>query len=277
MNYRSHYRVGSALVVAALAMLFAACEDSTSVIPPVPAGNFAFVTTTDYSTGSASVVSADSLLKATQNVASISSDALARFYGGRIYVLNRSGADNVQVLDPAAGFATIKQFTVGAGSDPEDITFLSRSRAFVSRYNEDQMWIVDTIQGRRTGQIDFHWLADADNIPEMSHMVMVGYRVFVAVQRLDRTTNWGPVGTSYVAVFDARTEQFLDADPATGGVQPITLAGTNPFGEMVWNDASGMIWVPTVGRWGIADGGIELIDPNTLTTSGIVLSEATAG
>ncbi|HET6349111.1 MAG TPA: hypothetical protein VFH88_08510, partial [Candidatus Krumholzibacteria bacterium] len=47
--------------------------------------------------------------------------------------------------------------------------------------------------------------------------------------------------------------------------------------EMVWNDASGMIWVPTVGRWGIADGGIELIDPNTLTTSGIVLSEATAG
>src|SRR5206468_2959426 len=57
----------------------------------------------------------------------------------------------------------------------------------------------------------------------------------------------------------------------------ITLAATNPFGEMVYNAASGKIWVPNVGFFGLKDGGLELIDPVALTTSGVVLSEATLG
>jgi hypothetical protein len=276
--YRSG--ISTVLVASATALALSACEDSV-IGPgntPPPHGDFAFVTTTDYSTGAASIVTADTLLKATKNVASIHSDALSRFYDGRIYVLNRQGADNVQVLDPASGFSTIKQFSVGNGADPEDIVFLSRSRAFVSRYNEDQLWIVDPNQGRRTGLIDFSWLADADNIPEMAHMVKVGDLVFVAVQRLDRSTQFlDPAGTSYVAVFDATTEQFVDANPGAFGVQAITLATTNPFGEMVYNAASGKIWVPTVGYFSQLDGGLELVDPVTLTTSGVVITEATLG
>lgn len=199
-----------ALVLGAT-LTFIACEDSST--PPViyhpPHGEFAFVTTTDYSTGAGSIVFADTLYQAVNNVASIHADALARAYDRRIYVLNRQGADNIQVLDPAAGFATIKQFSVGNGADPEDIVFQSRSRAFVSRYNEDQLWIVNPNSGQRSGQIDFSWLADSDLIPEMSHMAMVGTRIFVAIQRLDRNTPFhDPTGTSYVAVFDASTEQF---------------------------------------------------------------------
>jgi len=272
-------RIGRwSLLLASLATItLAACEETvvTPGHPAVPNGPFAFVTTTDYSTGAASIVSADSLLRATVNVASIHSDAFARHYDGRVYVLNRQGADNVQVLDPAMGFTTTKQFSVGNGADPEDIVFLSRQRAFVSRYNEDQLWIVDTNVGRRSGMIDFSWLADADNIPEMAHMVMVGPRVFVAVQRLDRNTTLHlPVGDSYVAVFDATTEQFLDAEPGTMGTQAIKLATTDPFGEMVYNIASGKIWVPCVGIFGLLDGGLELVDPVALTTSGVAISEA---
>jgi DNA-binding beta-propeller fold protein YncE len=271
----------SALLAAfAAALALAACEDS--VTPPVTSpvhGDFAFITTTDYSTGSASIVSADTLLHATLNVASVHSDALARFYDGRIYVLNRQGADNVQVLDPQSGFQTIKEFSVGNGADPEDIVFSSPTRAFVSRYNEDQLWIVDPNLGRRTGVIDFAWLADADFIPEMAHMVKVGRRVFVAVQRLDRNggLSWPPVGTSYLAVFDADTGRFIDTDPSTFGVQPLALAASNPFGELVYNAASGKIWVPNVGRFGEKDGGVEVVDPATLTTSGVMMSEATLG
>ena len=272
--------ISTVLLASAAALALSACTDSV-IGPgntPPPHGDFAFVTTTDYTTGAASIVTADTLLKATKNVASIHSDALSRFYDGRIYVLNRQGADNVQVIDPASGFATLKQFSVGNGADPEDIVFLSRSRAFVSRYNEDQLWIVDPNQGRRTGLIDFSWLADADNVPEMAHMVKVGDRVFIAVQRLDRNTPFhDPVGTSYVAVFDITTEQFIDAEPGTIGRQAIKLATANPFGEMVYNVASGKIWVPNVGYFSQLDGGLELVDPVTLTTSGVVLSETQLG
>lgn len=267
------------MLAAAGVLTLAACEDKvvTHGIPNTPHGTFAFVTTTDYATGSSSIVFDDSLFTTVTDVATVHSDALVRSYNGLVYVLNRQGADNVQVIDPAANFQTRKQFTVGNGADPEDIVFQNSSRAFVSRYNEDQLWIVNPKTGQRAGLIDFSWLADTDHVPEMAHMVKVDNRAFVAVQRLNRSTPFlDPTGTSYVAVFDVATEQFLDAVPG-GVVDPITLDGANPFGEMVYNAASGKIWVPTVGFFGIADGGVEVLDPVALTTSGIVLSEATLG
>jgi len=277
------YRRGlwTAIVASGAALALAACEDKTvgpgSLTPPVH-GYFAFVTTTDYQTGSASIVTGDTLLHATNNVASVHSDALARSYNGFIYVLNRQGADNVQVIDPLDGFHTRKQFTVGNGADPEDIVFQNVNRAFVSRYNEDQMWIVNPNTGQRSGLIDFSWLADADNVPEMAHMVKVNNRVFVAIQRLDRNTPFfDPTGTSYLAVFDPTTEQFVDADNSTPGKQAIKLTGSNPFGELVFNAASGQVWVPEAGFLGIKDGGLETINPNTLAKSGILINENTFG
>ena len=267
------------LALALGAMALVACEESvTSTPPPLNTpSDYAFVTATDYSTGMAAIVSADSVLNAHCNVTPIHSDAVARFYQGRIYVVNRQGADNIQVLEPSVGFGTRKQFSVGNGSDPHDIAFLSTSRAFVTRYNTDQLWIVDTNTGRRSGLIDFSWLRDVDNIPEMDHMVRVGSRIFVSVQRLNRNTDWGPVGKSYIAAFDPYTEQFIDAEPSINGTQALALAGTNPFGEMVVNPRSGLIWVPNAGRWGVNDGGLEIIDPATFTTGGLVITESTLG
>jgi hypothetical protein len=269
--------LGPAVALAAAMMAVACEEDVTSVTPPfaVPA-DYAFVTTTDFSTGAAAIVAADTTLAKRCSVAPIHSDAVARYFEGRIYVVNRNGADNIQVLEPAAGFATLKQFSVGNGSDPHDIAFVSRSRAFVTRYNEDQIWIVDTNTGRRSGLIDLSWLADADFIPEMDHMLRISNRVFVSVQRLNRNTDWGPVGTSYIAVFDPYTEQFIDADPATAGVQALTLSGTNPFGEMVLNPKTPVIWVPAVGRFGLLDGGLEVVNPQTLESQ-LVLTESQLG
>jgi len=264
------------LLTALAALALPACEETTTGPGPKPVyTDFAFVTTTDFATGSASVIALDTTLTTYKDVEPIHSDAISRFFAGRIYVVNRFGADNIQVLEPTQGFQTIKQFSVGNGSDPHDIAFSSRTRAFVPRYNETEIWIVDPGQGRRSGLIDVGWLADGDGIPEMDHMVRVGNRIFVSVQRLDRSTDWGPVGQSYIAVFDPATEQFIDADPVALGTQALLLAGTNPYSELVVNGYSLKIWVSCVGRFGVFDGGLEVVDPVTLTTSGIVLTEAT--
>jgi hypothetical protein len=189
-----------------------------------------------------------------------------------IYVVNRFGGDNIQVLDPAQGFALRRQFSVGNGADPHDIVVVSRTRAFVSRYNDTAIWVVDPSQGRRIGVIDLGWAADGDGIPEMDHMVRVGNRVFVSVQRLDRNNGWVPVGDSYLVVFDAATRAFIDADPGTAGVQPLRLTGANPYSELVVNPETGQVCVSTVGVLGVPDGGgLEGIDPVSLSSNGFLL------
>src|SRR5207249_392044 len=56
--------------------------------------NRAFVLTSDFTTGSLSVVDLDTRT-VSKDVASVGSDAVARFYDGLLYVVNRFGADNI--------------------------------------------------------------------------------------------------------------------------------------------------------------------------------------
>ncbi len=242
------------------------------------AADFAFVTTTDYITGNSSVVWHDGSYTHDNNVRSLHSDAVARYYDGLIYVVNRMGADNIQILDPENGFSTIRQFSVGAGSDPHDIVVLSPTKAYVTRYNTNTIWIVDPSQGIQTGSIDLSSLADADGIAEIDMMCRVGSRVFVTVQRLDQSApGWPPVGASYVAVIDAETNALVDADPATPGVQPILLTGTNPYSDIQLNPYTGKLYVGCAGKWGLKDGGVEAIDPVSLDSDGFLFLESAAG
>jgi hypothetical protein len=238
--------------------------------------NFAFVTTTDYITGSSACVDLYSPYTGTANVASIHSDATARVYDELIYVVNRAGADNIQILDPSTNFSTVRQVTVGGNSDPHDIVVVGPTKAYVTRYNETDLWIVDPSTGAQTGSVDLSSLADADGIPEMDSMVLVGNRLFVTIQRLDRNNFFAPVGTSYVAVIDITTDTLVDVDLVTAGVQPITLTGADPFSSIQY-PYNGHLYVSTVGFFGLLDGGGEFIDPVTLQSTGFFVTEATMG
>jgi hypothetical protein len=246
-------------------------------IPAVTgAGDFAFVTTTDYITGNASAVESQQPYAVSCNVHSLHSDAVSRYFDPYIYVLNRKGADNVQILDPNDGFSTIRQFSVGAGSDPHDIVVLSPTKAYVTRYDTNSIWIVDPSLGVQTGSIDLSTLADGDGLAEIDMMCRVGERVFVTVQRLDRDHYWGPSGTSYVAAIDALTDTPIDADPSTPGVQPITLTGANPYSDLQLDPYTGKLYVACAGFWGLQDGGVEVIDPVALESEGFIFLETTA-
>ncbi|UCG52829.1 MAG: T9SS type A sorting domain-containing protein [Candidatus Latescibacterota bacterium] len=247
------------------------------LIATARAADFAFVTTTDYVTGSCSVIWLDGSYTVDENVASIHSDAVARYFDGRLYVVNRFLADNIQVLDPANAFSTLRQFTVGTSSDPHDVLVLSEAKAYVTRYNETALWIVNPWTGVQTGSIDLSGLADGDGIPEMDQMARVGNHVFVTIQRLDRNTTWGPVGTSYLAVIDASTDALVDVDPVAPGEQSILLTGTNPVSDIQLDPCTGKLYVSCVGFWGILDGGVEVIDPLSFQSEGFLTTEAGVG
>jgi len=244
---------------------------------PVSAWDFAFITTTDYSTGSSSVIWMSEPYSVDRDVASIYSDAVSRYFDGLVYVVNRYGGDNIQVLDPSGGFSTVRQFSVGSGSDPHDIAFASATKAYVTRYNTTELWIVDPTTGAHTGTIDMSGFADGDGIPEMDKMLAVGDRLFISIQRLDRDNWWLPAGPGIIAVVDMTADTLIDVDPSEEGRQSIVLSSSNPYSDIQFDPFSGKIFISCVGTWGIADGGVEIVDPDNMTVEGFMIGESAAG
>lgn len=260
-------------------VLWASCSGGGTVILPGfgPHGEFLLITTTDYQSGSYGVYAADPGIMSASNP-SIYSDATAVFYGGKVWVVNRFGQDNILEIDPATGFQpTSNQFSVGAGSNPYDVAFASLAKAYVSRYGATAVWIVNPSTGQKLGEIDLSAYADAaDGKPEMAYMTVVGNRLFIALQRLDRTRfPWAPTDASYVAVVDTTSDSIVDADPGQPGVNPMVLAGKNP--TTPWQPFDGRLYVGEQGALGVLDGGIERVNPTTLASEGFLATENAFG
>ena len=236
----------------------------------------AFVTCTDFSAGELSAVTLSNRAVAA-GVASVHTDAAVRWYGGKVYVVNRAGQDNIQVLDPALNYATVQNFSTGNGSNPYDIAFLSPTKAYVTRYNWTTVMIVNPASGAALGVIDLSPFADADGIPEMARAIRVGRYLFVAIQRLDRNAFYSPTDSSAVVVIDTETDQVVDVDAAGPGVQGILLAGQNPVSDFSFDRASTRLLIGCVGAYGATDGGIAAIDPVFFQSLGFAITETALG
>jgi DNA-binding beta-propeller fold protein YncE len=195
----------------------------------------------------------------------ISTDVVLREHGGKVYVINRFGADNVQVLDPVLGLATTTQFSTGNGSNPHDIAVVG-SRAYITRNQEATLLIVDPADGTELGTVDLAPLADTDGLPEMDQMAAVGTTLFVTLQRLDQGAFFIPAGPGAVAVID------MTDDRLTGS---FSLQGGNPTSRL---ESDGRyLYVATTGDFGVDDGGVERIDPADPTGSTTVVSGTALG
>src|SRR5262245_45383930 len=92
----------------AVAAIVAGCSTADNpLVPGVDSPQSAYIVTTDFATGGLSVVDLANR-QVTPNVASVHSDATLRVYSGLIYVINRFGQDNIQVIDPGNHFDTVK-------------------------------------------------------------------------------------------------------------------------------------------------------------------------
>ena len=229
------------------------------------------VVATDFETGQLATVKTAAPRRARTLRTPVFSDAVVRISGGLAIVLNRFLADNVQVLGPK--LRTRLQCSTGAGSNPHDIVVVeagtrgrAAGKAYVTRYGARELWVVDpAARGCKrfhTGSIDLGPWADRDEIPEMDQMILVGTRLFVTLQRLDRLSGFVPTAYSSLAVIDTTTDTTIG--------EPIRLTGRNAFG-----DASGIAREPGGTRlaistpgdiYGVGDGGIQWVDSDTLAT-----------
>ncbi|MCK4590209.1 MAG: hypothetical protein KAT86_00545, partial [Candidatus Latescibacteria bacterium] len=177
--------------------LFTGCSKKSPTAPQTGTEEqIAVITTTDYSSGNlASIAEGDST--AAINLLLIYSDNAVTAYGEYVYVIERKGADNIIKLDPndLGEDGIIYQESVGNDSNPQDIAFVSEHKAYVSRYDDTALWIIDPSTGDKTGEIDlseFVAYAGTDSAeanPQMSSMAIAGGKLYVTCQRLK---GWGP-------------------------------------------------------------------------------------
>ena len=234
--------------------------------------------TTDFSTGSLSSLQLDPDFDPTLDVADLCADAVARSYGGLFYVVNRD-CGNIQVLDPEDSFAVVREFSVGSNSNPQDIAFVSATRAYVSRYEDEWLLEVNPASGAIVDSISLAEFADADGVPEMHRMHIDGDELYVQIQRLNRLDgSFEPVPPSWLAVVDVTTNAVLDLDSVEPGVQGIELSTTNPVAPMTLDLATGDLLVPMAGSFfGAPDGAIERINLQYKRSDGFAVTEATLG
>ncbi len=236
------------------------------------------VLTTDFSNfGSVCSLDRTSPWYIDQDLTTVSGDPIARYHDGLYYVVNRGGASNLQVIDPASGYATVDQFSLGAGNNPQDIAFAPDGTAYVSCYDQAVLLHVNVTTGAVLGSVSTADFADADGLPETGWMQTVGSLLYVSCQRLDRGNYYLPVGDSYLLVFDMDSGTWLDVVPGTPQIDGIALTVANPYTRLVLSPDASTILVGCNGIYGLLDGGVERIDLASRSSLGLEISESALG
>ncbi len=176
------------IVVMCLVMVLGCAEEKKEeFLPDV------FVVTTDYQTGSFSLLKMESGIPWVGNAPfPIHNDAVARFYDGFVYIINRWGADSVTLIDAKGDFSSpVTEYSVGIETNPQDIAVL-KNKAYISRLQAKSLLIVNPRNGDKLGEIDLSEFADEDGFPEMAGMALIDDKLYVVLQLLNTQEPWWP-------------------------------------------------------------------------------------
>ncbi len=231
---------------------------------------------TDYSSaGTVGLLELTAPWTVTADLASIHADANGRWHDDLVYIVNRAGADNIQVLDPAADLAVVRQFSLGLGRNIQDIAFLEDGTAYVSCYDTAELLHIDPVTGAILHVVSTAAFADADGLPETGRLHRRDDRLFLTCERLDRDSWYSPVGDSYILVLDTGDRTWIDCDPILPGTQGILLSAPNPYTDFV--RTGDHLLMGCNGFYAVADGGVDVVDPVGLVSLGFEITEVELG
>jgi hypothetical protein len=225
--------------------------------------------TTDYSTfGGLHPVAGAQPWTVSSGVGTVPGDAIARHHDGLLYVVGRGGANLVQIYDPGDNLALVREFSLGAGLNPQDVVFGAGGAAYVSCYDAAVLLKVDMDAGTVLQTFSTGAYADSDGLPETAWMLAHGSRIYITCQLLDRNNWYAPTGPGKLLVFDTETDSWLPA---------IDLVLSNPYSQLrvlPGNEDSSSLAVGCAGYWGVLDGGVETVDLVTGLSTGVLIHEA---
>lgn len=192
------------------------------------------IVSTDFSSGGRFSMLDTSSLVALPTLSNIHSDAVLRFFNQKIFIINRLNRDSILILNPLLGYLPLQEFSMGSGSNPQDIAVVNDNKAYVSLYNRNYLAVVDLNSGQIYKTIDLSAYSETfstgssgiDGKPEMGRMIISENILYLQLQRLDRNDVSGfpsPNSDSYILRINTITDEILGT---TKTLYP------NPFGKM---------------------------------------------
>jgi len=189
----------------------------------------AFIFLTDYQSATLARYQSSDTSVADVPLLSLHTDVALRSYSGLLYVIERFGRDAIRVIDPKTPSAPLANYSVGNGTNPQDIIVRDENTAYVLRLNSANVLVINPMTGDSIGAISLAAYADADGKPEMTGGVIEGGKLYVLVQLLD--IFWQPTGPGKVVVIDTRTNQVAST---------VTLSIQNPLAIV---DGEGALYI----------------------------------
>ncbi|WP_417512690.1 hypothetical protein [Marinobacter sp.] len=279
----------AALTGLAAAFLLSGCggdSDSSSLTPVTGLNNAGVVASvsSDFSSGAVNVIDLDSAnYDAFGPYHETQSDIAVVGGKGHYYLMGRFNMDNISKVEISNlaqktwdEFSVLRQGEQDAGN-PYDLIKVNDQKGYLVRYNSADVLIVNpsaTVEADFiTGSLDLSDYAPANNtdgLPRVSAAALAGNRLFITVQRLD--TNYQPVNTSYVAVFDVSNDTEINTGKGTAdNLKGIPLLGTNPD-DIQYHSGIGLVVrnlgtnFPTYGN----GTSLDVINPADYTTSSMI-------
>ena len=180
-------------------------------------------------------------------------------FGGKVFVLERQGADNVVRIDPKAD-TVVYQESLGAGANPYDIVAADDSTALVALNGADKAVCVGIADGKAKKSVKLDRFAATGGQANPSAIAVVGGKAYVALERMAGYVA-DPVGM--LAVIDLESRALVDSvklgcvDPIDvepfGGKLIVACKGTSSF-DADYNETSN------------EDGKLLSVDPATFDT-----------
>lgn len=164
------------------------------------------------------------------------SDYALATYGEHFYRIGRYSFDSItkySIHSPKNAIYTYSTNDPGQlYSNPYDIIFVSETKAYVIRYGDTKIWVINPSAKNQNSfkikDINLSAYADADGVPEMSAGVIVNGKLYVTLQKLDE--DWAPSNTSSVIVINTNTDKVE---------REIPLQTTN-IGSIVYHPDAGL-------------------------------------
>jgi hypothetical protein len=201
------------------------------------------IISTDFSSGGRFSMIDTSSLVALPTLSYIHSDAVIRYFNQKIYIVNRLNRDSILILNPLLGYLPLQEFSMGSGSNPQDIAVVNDSKAYVSLYNRNYLAVVNLNTGQIYKNIDLAVYSETsstsssgiDGRPEMAKMIIYENILYLQLQRLDRNDISGfpsPNTDSYILKINIITDEIIGVSKTLypnpyGKMQKITLGSEN--------------------------------------------------
>lgn len=250
----------AAVLAASLALGLTGCLNQETAIEKAPDKAYVFVVTSDYKTGSYSLVGLDSAFTRT-NIDAISSDAAVRYLGGDdIFIINRKGRDNLQIVDKR-NLKTVLPIALPPLSNPYDVE-VRDGLIYVAMLAYDSILIFNQKDGTRAGGIDIHPYADNTGFAEAAALQFVDGTLYALLQNLD--SSFQALPNPKLLKIDAKSKTII---------KTLDLPLTNPLG-ITLDKSGGKLHIPCVGVYlesdfttPVKDGGFVTVDLASFTAS----------